>query len=101
MADRLLEAIKAITAAPIRMIINTSADADHAGGNATIAGAGTTMINRGDLFSAEDTATVLAHENVLLRMTANESSLSRSDVADRSRIPRESSRCTSTTTRSW
>jgi cyclase len=73
MADRLLEAIKAITAAPIRMIINTSADADHAGGNATIAGAGTTMINRGDLFSAEDTATVLAHENVLLRMSANES----------------------------
>jgi len=73
MADKLLEAVKAITGAPIRMIINTSADADHAGGNETLANAGTTMINRGDLFSAEDTATILAHENVLLRMSANES----------------------------
>ena len=73
MADKLLAAVKAITDAPIRMIINTSADADHAGGNETISKAGTTMINRGDLFSSEDTATVLAHENVLLRMSANES----------------------------
>jgi cyclase len=73
MADALLAAIKAITGMPIRMIINTSADADHVGGNDTIAKAGTTMINRGDLFSSEDTATVLAHENVLLRMSADES----------------------------
>jgi cyclase len=73
MAEALLAAIKAITDAPIRMIINTSADADHAGGNERIAKAGTTMINRGDLFSAEDTATILAHENVLLRMSADES----------------------------
>jgi cyclase len=73
MADALLAAIKAITDAPIRMIINTSADADHVGGNETIAKAGTTMINRGDLFSGEDGATVLAHENVLLRMSADES----------------------------
>ena len=73
MADRLLDAVKAITGAPIRMIINTSADADHAGGNETVGRAGTTMMNRADLFSAEDTATVLAHENVLRRMSDNES----------------------------
>jgi cyclase len=73
MADRLLDAVKAITRAPIRMIINTSADADHVGGNETVAQAGTTMMNRADLFSAEDTATVLAHENVLRRMSDNES----------------------------
>src|SRR4026207_1264784 len=33
-AGKVLEAVKAITSSPIRMIINTSAIADHVGGNA-------------------------------------------------------------------
>lgn len=68
MADKLLQAVKAISAQPIRFIINTNADADHAGGNETVARAGVAISP--DAFSDEPRATVLAHENVLLRMSA-------------------------------
>ena len=68
MADKLLQAVKAITDQPIRFIINTSADADHVGGNETVARAGVEI--NPDAFSNEQRATVLAHENVLLRMSA-------------------------------
>jgi cyclase len=67
MADKLLEAVKAITTQPIRMIINTSADADHVGGNDKVGAAGVAI--NPDNFSDEEHATVLAHENVLLRMS--------------------------------
>ena len=39
-ARSLLDAIKAISPRPIRMIVNTSADLDHVGGNAIVGGAG-------------------------------------------------------------
>ncbi len=68
MADRLLQAVKAITSAPLRLIINTSADADHVGGNEKVARTGV-RINP-DAFSDEEQATVLAHESVLARMSA-------------------------------
>ena len=67
MADRLLQALRGITPKPIRLIINTSADADHAGGNDTVALAGVPIST--DSFSTERRAAVLAHENVLLRMS--------------------------------
>lgn len=70
MADQALNAIKAISNRPIRFIFNTSADADHVGGNETIAKAGVAI--NSDPFADDEQATVLAHENVLLRMTANE-----------------------------
>jgi glyoxylase-like metal-dependent hydrolase (beta-lactamase superfamily II) len=70
MADRLLASVKAITSQPIRMIINTSADADHVGGNEVLASAGMAMINR-DVLNGDDHATVIAHENVLLRMSGS------------------------------
>ena len=38
-ARSLLDAIKAISPRPIRMIVNTSADLDHVGGNAIVGGA--------------------------------------------------------------
>jgi glyoxylase-like metal-dependent hydrolase (beta-lactamase superfamily II) len=63
-----VQAVKAITARPIRMIINTSADADHVGGNERVAKAGV-RINP-DAFSDQEQATVFAHENVLTRMSA-------------------------------
>ena len=67
-ADNLLEAVKSISPRPIRLIINTSADADHVGGNAVIGSAGVSMSF--DPFAHGNHATVLAHENVLRRMSA-------------------------------
>ncbi|MBI4888154.1 MAG: MBL fold metallo-hydrolase [Acidobacteria bacterium] len=69
-ADRVLAAVKAISTRPIRFIISTSADPDHVGGNDALAKAGKAV--NPDGFSEEDRATVLAHENVLLRMSGNE-----------------------------
>ena len=67
-ADELLEAVKSISSRRIRLIINTSADADHVGGNAVLGSAGVPVSP--DPFARESHATVLAHENVLLRMSA-------------------------------
>ena len=67
-AGELLEAVKSISPRPIRLIINTSADPDHVGGNATLGGAGVPISP--DPFALESHATVLAHENVLRRMSA-------------------------------
>jgi cyclase len=68
MADDLFRAVKSISPRPIRLIINTSADADHVGGNAVVGGAGVPISP--DPFASENHATVLAHENVLRRMSA-------------------------------
>jgi glyoxylase-like metal-dependent hydrolase (beta-lactamase superfamily II) len=68
MAERTLEAVRAITKAPIRMIINTSADPEHVGGNDKVGATGVPI--NPDNFTDEERATVLAHENVLQRMSA-------------------------------
>jgi glyoxylase-like metal-dependent hydrolase (beta-lactamase superfamily II) len=67
-AAALLEAVRAISTQPIRMIINTGADLDHVGGNAVVGAAGVGLTP--DPFGAGNHATVLAHENVLLRLSA-------------------------------
>ncbi|OFW01223.1 MAG: hypothetical protein A3I61_08285 [Acidobacteria bacterium RIFCSPLOWO2_02_FULL_68_18] len=67
MADKALAAVKALSNRPIRYIINTSADADHVGGNATLAGAGRSLIE--DTFADDERAAIVAHENVLLRLS--------------------------------
>ena len=67
-ARSLLDAIKAISSRPIRMIVNTSADLDHVGGNAIVGGEGIGLSP--DPFGDGNHATVLAHENVLLRLSA-------------------------------
>jgi cyclase len=67
LAPRVVEAVKALSPLPIRLIINTSADMDHVGGNHVVGAAGVQL--NPDSFADEPQATILAHENVLMRMT--------------------------------
>jgi glyoxylase-like metal-dependent hydrolase (beta-lactamase superfamily II) len=78
MADKVLAAIQRITPLPIRYIISTSMDADHVGGNDRLTRAGLSILPgavaagaglNDDLVSNSGRASVLAHENVLTRMT--------------------------------
>jgi cyclase len=78
-ADQLLAAIRRLTDLPIRYIINTSMDADHTGGNDKLARAGLSILPGAvvagaglddDVVSNFGRASVLAHENVLGRMSA-------------------------------
>ena len=68
LAPQVVAAVKALTPQPIRLIINTSADADHVTGNEVVSAAGREV--NPDAFSEDPHATVLAHENVMLRMSA-------------------------------
>jgi glyoxylase-like metal-dependent hydrolase (beta-lactamase superfamily II) len=71
-ADAVLAAIKKLTPKSIRYIVNTSADADHVGGNEKISAAGEPVHQTGALFGAfsVDRAPILAEEHVLSRMSA-------------------------------
>jgi cyclase len=80
MTDKVLATIRSITPLPIRYIINTSMDPDHVGGNDKLARAGLSILPGAvaagaglddDLVSNSGRASVLAHENVLTRMTAS------------------------------
>ena len=80
MADEVLATIRRLTPLPIRYIINTSMDPDHVGGNDKLARAGLSILPgavaagaglNDDLVSNSGRASVLAHENVLTRMTAS------------------------------
>jgi cyclase len=79
MSDKVLTAIRRVTTLPIRYIINTSMDPDHVGGNDKLAKAGLSILPGAvaagaglgdDLLTNEGGASVLAHENVLTRMSA-------------------------------
>jgi glyoxylase-like metal-dependent hydrolase (beta-lactamase superfamily II) len=78
-ADRVVAAIKKLTDQPIRFIINTGPDADHVSGNGRLAKAGRSMFAMGTQpvggeFARDMTngfaASILAAENVLLRLSA-------------------------------
>src|SRR5579862_3877483 len=73
-AGEVVAAIQKLTDKPIRYVINTSADADHVGGNATVAKAGQTLFigNGGAGLAANflgGGASILAVEEVLTRMS--------------------------------
>jgi glyoxylase-like metal-dependent hydrolase (beta-lactamase superfamily II) len=78
MSDQVLTSIQRITDQKIRFIINTTADADHVGGNAALARAGRTLLryNAQGGFAGNDFQTnrgaagIMAQENVLTRMSA-------------------------------
>ncbi len=72
-AEALLAAIKRLTPRPIRLVINTSADPDHVGGNAVLSAAGESIHPAGTRrFGIIDPqyAAILAEESVLTRMSA-------------------------------
>lgn len=70
LAGQIADAIATVTPAPIRYIINTSADLHHVSGNPELAALGmfgsTPSLAPGELPGA----TLVAHENVMLRLTA-------------------------------
>jgi len=71
-AEPLLAAIRKISAAPIRYVINSHWHPDHIGGNELVAKAGSTIAGgnvSGAIADAGEGAAVIAHENVLLRMS--------------------------------
>jgi glyoxylase-like metal-dependent hydrolase (beta-lactamase superfamily II) len=72
--EPLLAALRKISNAPIRYVVNTHHHGDHVGGNAVIAPAGSTIAGGnvvGAIGDASKGAAVIAQENVLVRMVAS------------------------------
>ena len=75
LAKQVLAQIGVLARAPIRFVINTSSDVDHAGGNAAIGatgvgGGGPNGPNRAIAVGTAQGMTILAHERALDRMNA-------------------------------
>jgi len=91
MADKTLAAIRQVTSARIRYILNTGPDSDHVGGNEKVSKAGLTILSNslgglvgssgnpgplGDDTTNGGAASILMHDNVLQKlMAANPSSM--------------------------
>ena len=75
-AEKVLAAIRTLSDKPIRWMLNTHFHPDHTGGNAAIAKAGSKTTG--------GPAEVLAHENVLTRMSAPAGKASPTPTATRS-----------------
>lgn len=71
MADRILAELKKLTTKPLKYIVNTSADADHTGGNAKLSTSGT--VGNGPTNGPQGApVNIYAQDNALLRLSAAE-----------------------------
>ncbi len=68
--DKVLGAIRQLSEKPIRFILNTNADPDHMGGNESLAKAGSRAAGGREADSAGPGALVIAHQAVLLAVSA-------------------------------
>jgi cyclase len=72
MSGKILAAIRTVSTGPIRYIVDTHVHPDHVGGNENIKKAGSTIAGgnvSGDIRDAAEGAQILAHDNVLMRMS--------------------------------
>jgi cyclase len=70
LSDKILAEIRKLSDKPIRYIINTNVNPDHVGGNEKLAKMGSTIAGGNVGGDAPPGATIIAHENVLNRMSA-------------------------------
>ena len=73
MSDKIIKALQEISDGTLRYIINTHVHGDHVGGNANMARSGATISGgnmRRDV--SGQTAAIVAHESVLLRLTTTD-----------------------------
>ena len=73
LSDKILAAIRTVSQGPLHYIINTHYHGDHTGGNENLRKAGSTIAGAnvaGDLKDAAVGAQIIAHNNVLNRMSA-------------------------------
>jgi cyclase len=70
LSGRILEAIRKLSDAPLRYIVNTHHHGDHVGGNEPLRAAGNTVTGGNIVFAGEVSAgaQIIAHENVMMRM---------------------------------
>lgn len=74
LSDKILAKIRELSDKPLRYVIDTHYHGDHVGGNANISAAGFTPSGGnvgGDISDAGEGARILAHENVLLRLSSD------------------------------
>jgi cyclase len=72
LSEKILAAIRTLSKGPVRYLVNTTYDADHTGGNEPIRKAGSTIAGgnvAGDIQDAAEGAQIIAHDNVLMRMS--------------------------------
>jgi cyclase len=76
LSDKILAAVRALSPKPIYYIVNTHHHGDHTGGNVGLRAAGTTVSGGNMAGAIRDSgvgAAIIAHENVLLRLSSDKS----------------------------